>query len=169
MKKTLLLLTTLTCASLSACPFEDICRIEGIDEQFLRDGRPLDVRRGLWEDTVATNLMSYYYPQLKRLIPVADENNQEHERVIRKLINDSCYLARHVNVRSARIFNKFNNRQHSYAEFLEYVQKHLDELIPKKIDVRYSSIGHPYVTYHLRTNEDLAFVIDNSALLEEQP
>ncbi len=147
MKKTLLLLTTLTCMSLSAGRFEDIRLREGINADYLEKGKPLP--RGLVHAHAVVSVLMYYYnPQLVGLIPVADPDNKNHERVIRWLVH---HYNKHVRptIYGHKILNAFAARDCSFDQFLAYAKEHIDEVFPESIDV-VDEFGNNQRTYKRR-------------------
>ena len=149
MKKILLLLTTLTCMSLSAGPFEDLCQREGIDEQFLKEGKPIPQGKRT-SQAIARVIMDYYNPFLVALIPLADANNPEQERIIRRLLEFYCH---HVD-RSKWMHDSlvvFQGGGVTYDQFLAYTKEHVDEIFPKRIEIEAGIwLGDPLVPFERR-------------------
>ncbi len=134
MKKMLLLLTTLTCMSLSAGPFEDICQKEGVTDaqlQALANAKAcvsVDLRH-------AQGLMRGLNPLLAELIAVADESNLEHENILRRLVNEYARRLSHV-AKVPRALSDFGFGTLSYTDFLRIAKSDIDGVVSKEILVR---------------------------------
>lgn len=134
-KKVLKLAAFLLCSLqvVHAGPFEDICQREGIDEQFLKEGKPIPQGKRT-DQAIAGVIMDYYNPFLVALIPLADGNNPEHERIIRRLIHFYCY-----HVKGSKWMHDslsiFQGGSFTFDQFLTYAKEHVDEIFPKRIEL----------------------------------
>ena len=147
MKKVLLLLTSLTCMSLSAGQFEDICREKQIDEQYFQEhAKSLENSGTVLEQACLMDLMFTLNPHLSSLIPLANENNLYHEQTLRRLVQVYCRRMHCVTHEIPRYFVAFQQNEIAYAEFLTYAKEHLDELLPKEMSVPGRRIGDSCVT-----------------------
>ena len=115
MKKILLLLASLTCMSLSAGLFEEICHISHIPDGTKR-----------WDDDCS--LFFSCEILLNRLLYVAQPSNAEHEQVIRRIVR--CAMSRampigsHTNPR-VEWYMQLDTDALSYNDFLVQVKPHL--------------------------------------------
>ena len=140
MKKTLLLLATLTCASLSAGTFEDICRSLRIEQQLFQSS----------EVDISPALLNAH---LAALLWVADGNDRAHERVLRRLAELHCQLPsaqwppgrKPGSTCTPPYMVDFANGKRPFCAFLAFAKQHLGG---PKAGADALAINTPWILYN---------------------